>query len=63
MKPLSQTNPYLRNEKDLRRRLAASTLDSCAFEGYRPERKTQASRSPRTKLSAKKAASKSSSRQ
>jgi hypothetical protein len=35
MKPLSQTNPYIRDPKTRRRLLEENALDSSAFEGAR----------------------------
>jgi hypothetical protein len=59
MKPLAKTNPYLRDPKEVKRMVTASTLDSCAFEGLRAAKKIQRGAKARSIASAKKAASNS----
>ena len=47
MKPLSETNPYLRDPETRRRRIAHSVYESSVFEGarglVRPQPQTSAS--------------------
>lgn len=57
MKPLIETNPYLRDPEQRRRRIARSVYESSMFEGARglilPQDQTSASK-PRSNASAKK---------